>query len=169
MNKAALKKNVGHHMKLRPMAKRFADGPTGPQLPPVDDDWLIQGVEKDGIRISNTATDHGTLLGFDHIREFTTDPVRGHGYGTLILKTQVHIGGYHLWTEPIGPGGPVPDQFQNVRGWKRENDAAYIQSLFPSTRPAPVMPPAPGSGNPALGFGLLACLCIGVGLLIANA
>ena len=167
MNKAALKKNVGRHMKLRPMAKRFVGGPTGPQLPPVDDDWGIQGFEKDGIRISNTATGHGTLLGFDHIREFTTDPVLGEGYGTLILKTQVHIGGNHLWTEPIGPGGPVPDQLQNVRGWKRENDAVYIQRLFPSTSPAIVM--AQPAGNHALlRLGLLA-LFVGVGIAVANA
>src|SRR5437899_9198832 len=109
-------------MTSRLKGKGVVRGPTGPQLPGVDDDWAIQGFEKDGIRISNTATGHGTLLGFDHIREFTTDPVRGQGYGTLILKTQVHIGGNHLWTEPIGPGGPVPDQFQNVRGWNRAND-----------------------------------------------
>jgi hypothetical protein len=29
------------------------------------------------IRSINSATGHGTLLRFDHIREFTTDPVRG--------------------------------------------------------------------------------------------
>ena len=164
MNKAALKKNVGHHMRIRPMAKRFVGGPTGPQLPPVDDDWTVQGFEKDGIRISNTATGHGTVLGFDHIREFTTDPVRGQGYGTLILKTQVHIGGNHLWTEPIGPGGPVPDGFENVRGWNRANDPAYIQSLYPSPAPAPAPVMAQSATvNPALlGLGLLALFVIAV-------
>jgi hypothetical protein len=63
MNKSELKKNVGHHVRLRPMAKRFAGGPTGPQLPPVNDDWLIQGFERNGVRISNNATGHGTVLG----------------------------------------------------------------------------------------------------------
>ncbi len=167
MNKAALKKNVGHHARIRPMAKRFGGGPTGPRLPPVDDDWTIQGYERDGIRISNNATGHGTLLGFDHIREFTTDPVRGQGYCTLILKVQLHIGGCSLWAEPIGPGGHGPDLFENVRGWKREDDQAYILSLYPRTRPAPVIP-QPTTGNSALlGLGLLA-LCIGVGVAIAN-
>jgi hypothetical protein len=169
MNKAELKKNVGHHVRLRPMAKRFVGGRTGPQLPPVDDDWLIQGFEKDGVRISNNATGHGTVLGFDHIREFATDPVRGHGYGMLILKSQVHIGGCSLWIEPISVGGSVPNPLDSVRGWKRENDPAYIQSLFPAGRAVAAIPQALNGGNPALGFGLLACLCIGVGLLIANA
>ena len=167
MNKTELKKNVGHHMRLRPMAKRFVGGPTGPQLPPVDDDWLIQGFEKDGVRISNNATGHGTDLGFDHIREFATDPVRGQGYGTLILKSQLHISGCSLWIEPISASGSAQNQLDSVRGWKRENDAAYIQSLFPNAHAAPVMAQA-ANGNPALGFGLLACLCIGVGLLIAS-
>lgn len=165
MNKNELKKNVGYHVKLRPMAKRFAGGRSGPQLPPVDDDWLIQTVDKTGIRISNSATGHGTVLGFDHIREFTTDPVRGQGYGLLILKTQLHIGGRNLWTEPITPGLSAPDPLQNVQGWKRVNDAAYLQRL---SRPAPVMPQG-GSGNQIVGIALLACLFIGVGLLAANA
>jgi hypothetical protein len=168
MNKAELKKNAGHHVRLRPMAKRFAGGPTGPQLPPVDDDWLIQGFEKNGVRISNNATGHGTVLGFDHIREFATDPVRGHGYGMLVLKSRLHIGGCSLWIEPISVGESVLGPLDNVPGWKRENDPAYIQSLFPTARVAAAVPQAPG-GNPALGFGLLACLCVGVGLLIANA
>src|ERR1035441_8991004 len=124
MNKIELKKNVGHHVRMRPMAKRFVGGHSGPQLPPVDDDWLIQGVEKDGIRISNSMTGHGTFLGFDHIREFSTDPVRGQGYGLLILKSQLHIGGCSLWTDSISLGGSVPNQLDGVRGWKRENDTA---------------------------------------------
>ena len=169
MNKAELKKNVGHHVRLRPMAKRFVGAPTGPQLPPVDDDWLIQGFEKNGLRISNNATGHGTVLGFDHIREFATDPVRGQGNGTLILKSQVHIGGNSLWTEPIVPGGSVPNPLDSVQRWKRENDPAYIQSLFPTNRAVVAMPQAVSDGDPALGFTLFACLCIGVGLLIANA
>ena len=148
------------------MAKRFVGGPTGPQLPPVDDDWFIERYEKYGIRISNNATGHCTLLGFDQIREFTADPVRGQEYGKLLLKTQVHIGGNHLWTEPISPGGPVPDHFENMWGWDRANDAAYIRSPFLS--PAPPVMPQPAWGNPALGFGLLACIGIGVVLLIAS-
>jgi len=167
MNKAELKKNVGHHVRLRPMAKRFVGGPTGPQLPPVDDDWLIQGFEKNGVRISNNATGHGTVLGFDHIREFATEPVRGQGYGMLILKSQLHIGGCSLWIEPISVGGSVPGPLDSVRGWKREDDPAYIRRQFPTARPAAVMLQAP-SDNPAFGFGLLACLCVGLGLLIAN-
>ena len=128
----------------------------------------LMGSKKNGIRISNTSTGHGTLLGFDHIREFTTDPVRRQRYGTLILKAQVHIGGNYLWTAPIGPGGPVPDGFENVRGWKRENDAAYIQSRFRTTRPPPVMP-QPSTRNSGLPQLALVVLLVGVGVAIAEA
>lgn len=171
MNKTALKKNVGHHVRIRPMAKRFAGGPGGLQLPPVDDPWQVQGSEKDGLRISNTATGHGTVLGFDHIREFMTDPAGGQGDGLFILKSQLNIGGNSLWTEPtFRPGEALPDQFGNVRDWKRENDAAYVQSLFPAPRPALALPPIISS-SPGLGLALLAGVCIGVciGLAIADA
>ena len=166
MNKAAFKKNIGSRLRLKPISKRFVGGPTGPQLPPVDDDWLVQGFEKDGgVRISNSATGHGTVLARDQVHHFSEDSERGKGSGTITLNTQLNIGGNALWTEPtFRPGEVLPDQFRNVRGWKRENDAVYIQNLCR----AQVMP-QPTSGNSALV--LLTCLCvgIGIGLLIADA
>lgn len=160
MNKNELKKNLGHSVKLRPMAKRFAGGPEGPQLPPVDDEWMIQGIDQQGVRISRNNT-HSLVLGFDHIREFTTDPARGGRDGILILKSQVSIGGNSMWVEPIGPWTP-PDQFANVQNWKREDDGAYLQSL----RPPPLMTaPQANNGNP---FGFLAFLCVGALLLASD-
>jgi hypothetical protein len=41
MNKSRMKKNAWSHVRMRPVAKRFY-GADGPQLPPVDDDWLIR-------------------------------------------------------------------------------------------------------------------------------
>jgi hypothetical protein len=164
MNKSALKKSFNSHVRLRPMAKRFY-GANGFQLPPVDDDWWM-GEDSDGVRITNTATGHVAVLGFDQVHHYSTDAARGKGHGVLTLNAQLHIGGNALWTEPTRPGEAIPDQFGHVRGWKRENDPSYIQSLFPPARPTPV--PAVNSGNPALNLVLLG-LCIGVGLLVANA
>jgi hypothetical protein len=163
MNKDALKKNAWTHVRIRPMAKRFW-GPDGPQLPPVDDHWLLQEVGEKTVRISNSATGHGAVLGLDQIHHYSSDPPSGERCGILTLNVQLHIGGDRLWTEPtFRPGEAIPDQFADVRNWKRENDAAYVQSLFP---PAPA-PPAP-SDSPALRFGVLLCLCLGVGLVIAK-
>jgi len=171
MNKRELKKNIGHRVRIRPMAKRFTSAQNGLelQLPPVDDDWSIQEwSDKSGIRISNIMTGHSVPLGFDHIREFMTDPARSDGGGLLILNVRVHIGGAHSpWTEPIRLGESATDQFDNVHGWTRENDAAYIQSLFPNT-PAATVTPQAGKGNSTLSFVSLAYICLGVGLLIAN-
>jgi hypothetical protein len=121
MNKSRMKKNAWSHVRLRPIAKRFY-GAVGPQLPPVDDDWLIQGVEDAGVRISNNHTGHGTLFAWDQIHHYA-DPDRGGRNGFLILNTQVNIGGNSLWCEPtFRPGAALPDSFGDVRGWKREND-----------------------------------------------
>ena len=151
------------------MAKRFVGTPNGLelQLPPVDDDWSIQVWHKNGLTLSNIMTGHSVLVGFDQIREYIAEPARGERDGLLGLKTQVHISGVRSpWTEPIRVGESVPDQFHSVHGWKRENDAAYIRSLFPDTPSAPVIPQV-NRESPALGIGLL-CLCVCVGLLIAS-
>jgi len=134
---------------------------------PVDDDWLIQSVEDAAVRISNNHTGHGTLLAWDQIHHYATDPDRGGRNGFLILNTQVNIGGNSLWCEPtFRPGEALPDAFANVRNWKRENDPIYIQNLYARQLPSP-LPPQPSSSAP--GVGLFLCVCLGVGLLIANA
>jgi hypothetical protein len=167
MNKNALKKNAWTRVRLRPIPKRFF-GADGPQLPPVDDTWILEGVDDSGVRIRNTGTPHGTVLGFDQVHHYATDPDRGAGHGFLILNAQLHFGGNALWTEPtFRPGEALPDQFGSVRNWDRRNDSAYVQSLFPNPQPAPVVTPSQGV-NPAAQFGLLAFLLVG-GLLIANA
>lgn len=129
MNKSALKKNSWTHVRIRPIAKRFF-GESGPQLPPVDDDWLFQEVADDGVRISNTATWHWTILGYDHIHHFMSDAARGAGYGFLILNVQIHVRGNRLWIEPtFRPGEALPDQFGNVQHWQRDADLAYLSRL----------------------------------------
>ena len=126
MNKNALKKNAWNHVRIRPIAKRFF-GEVGPPLPPVDDAWLIQEVGEEGVRISNTATGHGAILGYDHIHHFTSDPARGARSGFLILNVQMNIGGSRLWIEPtFRPGEALADQFGALQHWDRNADLAYL-------------------------------------------
>ena len=143
--------------------------PKGRNCPPVDDDWLIQSVEDAGVRISNNHTGHGTLLAWDQIHHYATDPDRGGRNGFLILNTQVNIGGNSLWCEPtFRPGEAPPDSFGDMRGWKRENDPLYIQNSYAGP---PLPPPslAPAQGASCSGLAVLLCLCLGLGLLVANA
>jgi hypothetical protein len=115
----------------------------------------------------NNHTGLGTLLAWDQIHHYATDPDRGERNGFLILNTQVNIGGNSLWCElTFRPGEALPDQFGEVRAWKRENDASYIESLYARPLPAAPPPAQPASGA---GAALFLCLCVGVGLLIANA
>jgi hypothetical protein len=167
MNKSALKKSVGRRVRIRPIAKRFKGGPGGLPLPPVDDIWIISRHQEDGIWIDNTVTHHGTLLRFDQIYDYLSDSLVGQESGFLNLKAQVNIGGNHLWIEPtLRPGQALPDQFVNVRDWKREDDPLYVQSLLPTPQVRAAMPPAHNNG---LGVLLGLCIGIGVGVLIANA
>ena len=100
MKKDSLRKCELKHVRLRPIAKRFDGGKGGVELSPIDDDWLVGRLTDEGMPISNSRTQHATVLGYDHIHHFTTDPQRGSGYGFLTLTIQIHIGGRELWIEP---------------------------------------------------------------------
>lgn len=100
MNRQALKKSVGKRVRIRPIAKRFDGGPGGPELPQIDDDWIVERLTDDGVTISNPRTDHSTTLGYDHLHHFTSDPQRGKEFGFLTLTGQIHIGGTRVWFEP---------------------------------------------------------------------
>jgi hypothetical protein len=163
-----MKKNEWSHVRLRPVAKRFW-GAGGPQLPPVDDEWMITSVGDHGVSISNNHTGHGTMLGWDQVHHWSTDPDRGGRNGFLTLNTQINIGGTRLWCEPtFRPGEALPDAFAEVRNWKREDDPLYVESLYRPTLQAPP-PPAMPQNTSGAGAALVLCLCLGVGLLIANA
>src|ERR1035438_1720906 len=66
-----LEKSLGQRVRLRPMARRFEGGM---ELPQLDDEWIIQGVSKEGVQLHNTRTDHCPTLGTDHIFSCSTDP-----------------------------------------------------------------------------------------------
>lgn len=158
MNKNALKRNVGQSYRIRPRVRRFKGGPGGLPLPPVDDLWVNPRAEDKGIWIENPHTGHGTLLEWDQIYDYRS--------GFLNLKVQLNIGGDRVWIEPISrPGQELPDQFSDVRDWKREDDPIYVQSVIPAPRAQVAQPPAANNGLTVL-FAL--CLGIGIGVLAAN-
>ena len=132
-------------MRIRPVAKRFY-GAAGPQLPPVDDHWLINEVGDRTVMITNSATGHGAVLGLDQIHHWTSDPLTGERCGFLILNVQLHLRGDSLWSEPtLRPGEGQPDQFGNVRGWNRKNDDAYVARLQQAQRDVATALPSPAT------------------------
>jgi hypothetical protein len=116
MNWERMKKNVGYRVQLVPIACRIEDN--GRDLPAVDDDWIIEEVSNDGVRIFNTRTQHHITLGADHIHNFTSNPDRSHNgikHGFLTLNVQVFLQGIKGWVRPnVGPGKPVKPQIDEI-------------------------------------------------------
>jgi hypothetical protein len=107
MNKEQLKKNVGDLVRLLPIAHRL-DG-KGHPLPAIDDEWRIESVTDDGVRLLLPRTGHGRTLRYDHICEYTSDRIeRGVKYGFLTLKVQLWIQGDDVNVTPTRSGVPVP-------------------------------------------------------------
>ena len=120
MNWQQMKKNVGYRIQLVPIAC-LLDG-NGCELPPMDDDWIIDEVSIAGVRVSNIRTGHVTTLGKDHVYNFTSNPDRsqtGIPYGFLTLNVQVFLQGNKLWIRPNArPGVPVkPQLVQVIEKW----------------------------------------------------
>jgi hypothetical protein len=102
MNKAMLGKSEWNmQVRLRPMPRRFDGGPTDPELPQLDRHWRVGNVQKEGVLLYHIGTPHFFLLGFDRIRSFISDTIRGENYGFLVLNAQVNLGGDHVWLEPL--------------------------------------------------------------------
>ena len=69
----------------------------------MDDDWLLQEVEDEAVRIRNIRTDHVAVLGFSQISDYVADPKRefdGLRHGFLELRVQVFLRGPELVIEP---------------------------------------------------------------------
>ena len=108
VTKTKLAKCIHHRVRLRPPARRFR-GVT--ELRIMDDDWLVQEVENEQVRIRNIRTDHVALLGFAQISEYVTDPKRefdGLRHGFLELKVQVFLRGPELVIEPRPSSAKTP-------------------------------------------------------------
>ncbi len=107
VTKTKLAKCIHHRVRLRPPARRFR-GVT--ELRIMDDDWLLQEVEDQQVRLRNIRTDHVAVLGFSQINEYVDDPKRefdGLRHGFLELKVQVFLRGPELVIEPR-PSAPKP-------------------------------------------------------------
>jgi hypothetical protein len=92
LNYEQLKKLVGTRVQLVPVAHRLDDA--GRLLPRIDDDWIVDSVVREGIRIANPRAGQFKLLGLDQIHSWTSNPDRvegGHQHGFLMLKVQLTI------------------------------------------------------------------------------
>jgi hypothetical protein len=110
MNWAQIRKNVGWRVQLQPVACRIDD--SGRQQEPINDDWIIEAVVDNGLRVKNVRTHHVTELNKDHLYKFTTDSDRTCGdakYGFLTLTVQIFLRGDQLWKLPtFRPGERLP-------------------------------------------------------------
>jgi hypothetical protein len=115
MKKDQIKKNLNHHVRLRPVARWFDSNGDLNQL---DDDWIIESYTDEGVRIKNLRTDHTTILGFDQIHSYMSDPNRNYSgikYGVLILNVQLHIHGWKVSFEPTERPGKADDPPPSTR------------------------------------------------------
>jgi len=106
MNWDKVVKNVNRRVELQPPAC-FLD-PQGREMPEISDDWLIAGATDDRLTITNTRTQHQTVLAKDHVHHFTSNLIRspdGSDHGFLVLQIQIFIQGQIVRIRPcIRPG-----------------------------------------------------------------
>ena len=96
----SLEKSIGHHVQIRPIARRFDEDR---ELPQIDDEWIIQRVSDEGVVLLNVRTNHCPTLGTDHIFGYSTDPDRSRGgvpHGKLVLVVQLILRANEVLIEP---------------------------------------------------------------------
>jgi hypothetical protein len=102
-------------VRIRPIARRIE--PSGQELLPIDDRWLIENCSKEKVTLVNPRTNHVLTLGADHIKEYMTDH-EGGSDGFLVLKSQVILKGCGVYAEPLTAANAVdrflsPTQIRN--------------------------------------------------------
>ncbi len=106
MNLRQLKKDVGCRVQLAPVARWLDE--TNRELPPEDDEWIIEDVTDESVRIFNTHTGLVITLGKDHVHSFASNPQESTGgikHGFLVLHVQVYMRGAKCWVRPnLRPG-----------------------------------------------------------------
>jgi hypothetical protein len=113
VNLEKLKSNVGWRVQLGPPAIHLDE--FGRELQGKNEDWIIQSVTDDEIRIDEAAMlSLTTKLGKDHVHSFATNPARsipnGIQYGLLKLHIQLYIPpNAPVWIQTcVRPGERLP-------------------------------------------------------------
>lgn len=121
-----LKKSIGHHLNLHPIAVRLDEH--GNELESYDDDWIIREAASTGVRLDNISTGHTKVLGPDHIHHYTTNPGRtapGITYGFLTLTVQLFLQGRQVLLRPTAS----PGERATLDGRTAEDRAARARLL----------------------------------------
>ena len=109
MNWNQFQKNIGMRVRIEPPACRLSDA--GHIAPESHEEWLIEEMAADTIKLRNLTSDHVAVLGKDHVYDYRSDPSRTSAdvrYGFLILKVQVFVQGQEVWLRPNSrPGESV--------------------------------------------------------------
>jgi len=118
VNWQQMKKNLGARVQLKPTPNRLDE--YGRKLPSIGDDWLVEDVSTDGVRIKDVRTDHTTLLGKDHIFDYVSNPDQSqHGvkHGFLKLKAQLFLNasGVSITPTPRPESPSSPRWFRSKR------------------------------------------------------
>lgn len=77
-------------------------------MPLIDDEWVVEDVNDECVRLSLPRTGHGRTLALDNVHHFSTDRKHaGTTYGFLTLNVQLSIQGNDVRITPTRPGEPV--------------------------------------------------------------
>jgi hypothetical protein len=111
VNLDRMRSAVGQRVRLRPGAIELDTDGFG--VWSQDDDWVVDSIYDEVIRIRNTRTGHCADLGKDHIHHYTSDPQpsrqSGVAHGFLTLTVQLYLHGLNVSIAPTSKlGEPVP-------------------------------------------------------------
>jgi hypothetical protein len=102
LNRRMLKHLESHRLRLRPLPRSLTR--ERDDLVPLEPEFTVHSIGRQSMLLVEVASGLGLWLGFDHIREFTSDQSRnGIAYGYLVLKSQVYLdsGNRKSWLEPV--------------------------------------------------------------------
>jgi len=89
-------------VRIVPAPRLYKGGRNGSPLPSRDVVFRV-GQREAGFVYLHSTTHHCLKLRIDEIGRHKSDPTAGEGYGRFFLRSQVGIGGDHIWSDPIVP------------------------------------------------------------------
>ena len=115
MNLKELAKRKGIHVRLRPIPTRI--DASGSELPPADDEWVVEDIlsKPNRVHLTNPITGHFVEIHSDNIREYRSP-------GFLVLRCSLIISPAGISIEPIlRPHGPIPiARYQLAKTYKTQ-------------------------------------------------